>query len=172
MKRKTYPNEINFVTLTVVGWINVFTRRTYKDFIIENLSYCQKHKGLKIYAYVIMTNHLHLVIHSVQNLQSDILRDFKTYTSKELYKLIKNNPQESRKKWMLDFFQKKGMENGLNKKHQFWQNGNYPIALYSNRVIRQKIDYIHQNPVKAGFVDSPEKYYYSSANPLSPLKVS
>lgn len=172
MKRKIYPKEINFVTLTVVDWIDVFTRRLYKDLIIKNLSYCQQNKGLKIYAYVIMTNHLHLVVHSDQNLLSDILRDFKTYTSKELYKMIKANPQESRKKWMLNIFRKKGMENSLNKNHQFWQNGNYPVALYSNRVIQQKIDYIHQNPVKAGFVDSPERYYYSSANSLSPLKTN
>lgn len=99
---------------------------------------------------------MHLVIHSDQNLLSDILRDFKTYTSKELYELIEHNPKESRKKWMLDYFEQKGMENCLNKNLQFWQNGNYPVALYSNRVIQQKIDYIHQNPVRAGFVDSPE----------------
>lgn len=97
MKRKLYTDEINFVTLTVVDWIDVFTRREYSDFIIDSLTYCQDKKALKIYAYVIMTNHLHIVAESRQNYLTDILRDFKTYTSKELFKMIQKNPQESRK---------------------------------------------------------------------------
>ncbi|NGP75242.1 transposase [Balneolaceae bacterium YR4-1] len=170
MKRKTYSEEVNFVTLTVINWIDVFTRRIYNDILIQNLDYCRKRKGLEIFAFVIMTNHLHLIIKSDQCLPA-ILRDFKTYTSKELVKSITSNPNESRREWMIESFKKAGAINNLNKNHQFWQNGNYPIALFSNKVILQKLDYIHENPVRAGFVDDPSKYYYSSANPNNPLGV-
>lgn len=170
MKRKTYTEEVNFVTLTVIDWIDVFTRRVYNDILIQNLDYCRKHKGLQIFAFVLMTNHLHLIVKSDQPLPA-ILRDFKTYTSKELVKSIAINPNESRKKWMMDFFNKAGEANNLNKNHQFWQNGNHPVALYSHKVIDQKLDYIHENPVRAGFVDEPAKYYYSSANPANPLGI-
>mgnify|MGYP006300261459 CR=1 FL=1 len=87
MKRKTYSEEVNFITLTVVYWIDIFIRREYKDFIIENLDYCQKKKGLKIFAYVLMTNHLHIIVSSTEVEHSSILRDFKSYTSKGLLKL-------------------------------------------------------------------------------------
>ncbi len=66
MRRKTYANEINFVTFTIVDWIDLFTRRMYNDFIIDNLTYCQDNKSLKIFAYVIMTNHIHLLLIQVK----------------------------------------------------------------------------------------------------------
>ena len=56
-----FPNDLYFVTLTIVGWIDIFTRRDYCDIIIENLKYCKEHKGLTIYAYVIMSNHMHMI---------------------------------------------------------------------------------------------------------------
>ncbi len=169
MRRKTFEG-LNFVTLTVVGWLDVFTRRLYSDFIIENLAYCRENKGLFIHAYVLMPNHLHMVAWAEDNL-SDILRDFKTYTSKELFKMIKENSEESRKDYMLKIFKQQGKQNELNVHHQFWQNDNYPVALYSHKITQQKVDYIHTNPVKAGFVDEVEKYYYSSANPNGPLVI-
>lgn len=171
MKRKIYQGELHFVTLTVVEWLDVFTRRIYKDTIIESLKYCRDNKGLCIYAYVLMTNHMHLVADTDENHLSDIIRDFKTYTSKKLYQQIKENPHESRKKWMLKIFRTKGQSNINNIHHQFWQNGSYPVGLYSNQVIQQKIDYIHQNPVRAGMVSKPEYYIYSSANPMNPLEL-
>lgn len=76
-------NALHYITLQVVYWIDLFTRKTYRDIVIESLRYCQKEKGLEIYAYVIMSNHVHLVIKSETNDLSDILRDFKKYTSKK-----------------------------------------------------------------------------------------
>jgi len=171
MSRTATTDEFYFVTLTVTNWIDLFTRRLYSDFIIENLAYCQQHKKLNVYAYVLMTNHLHLVANVEDGSLSDVLRDFKTYTSKELFKLIETNPVESRKEWILKSFERAGNQNKLNKYHQLWQNGNYPVLLYSADVIQQKIDYIHENPVKAGFVGSAHEFWYSSANPDSPLKI-
>jgi len=171
MPRNASTDELYFVTLTVTNWVDVFTRRIYNDFIIENLTWCQQHKKLNIYAYVIMTNHIHLIANVTDGSLGDVLRDFKTYTSKELIKLIKNNNQESRREWMIKQFEIAGKYNPLNVNHQFWQNGNYPVLLYSSAVIDQKIDYIHDNPVRAGFVGSAHEFWYSSANAESPLKI-
>ena len=171
MQRNASTDELYFVTLTVTNWVDVFTRRLYNDFIIENLQFCQQHKNLNIYAYVIMTNHIHLVANVTDGSLGDVLRDFKTYTSKEIIKLIKNNDQESRREWMVKQFEIAGKYNPLNVNHQFWQNGNYPVLLYSSAVIDQKIDYIHENPVRAGFVGCAHEFWYSSANAESPLKI-
>jgi putative transposase len=171
MARNASTDELFFVTLTITNWIDVFTRRLYNDFIIENLNWCQQNKKLNIYAYVIMTNHIHMVANVTDGSLGDVLRDFKTYTSKELVKMIKSNPTESRKEWMLKKFEIAGKYNPLNVNHQFWQNGNYPVLLYSPAVIDQKIDYIHENPVRAGFVGSAHEFWYSSANPESPLQI-
>ncbi len=168
-KTATAPNELYFVTLTIVNWIDIFTRREYSDYIINNLAFCQKSKNLEIYEYVLMTNHLHMICRGDDKPLSDILRDFKTFTSKELFKLIKNNPNESRRKWMIPLFEKAGKKNELNKNHQIWKNNNWPTLLFNNEIIDQKTNYIHMNPVKAGFVQEPHEYYYSSANPDGPL---
>jgi putative transposase len=85
--------------------------------------------------------------------------------------MIQDNPQESRKGWMLPAFYRAGVDNQKNDYHLFWENGSHPTALWSDDVIWQKIEYIHNNPVRAGFVNEPFEYLYSSANPLSPLKV-
>jgi len=148
MSRNASTDELYFVTLTVTNWIDVFTRRLYNDFIIENLTWCQQNKNLNIYAYVIMTNHIHLVANVTGGSLGDVLGE-----------------------WILKAFEKAGKYNPLNTNHQFWQNGNYPVVLFTSDVIDQKIDYIHNNPVRAGFVGSAYEFWYSSANPESPLKV-
>lgn len=81
-------NALHYVTLQIVYWIDIFTRKTYRDIIIESLRYCQQEKGLEIYAYVIMSNHVHLIIKSEKNELSDIISDFKKFTSKKIIKII------------------------------------------------------------------------------------
>jgi len=150
------PDGAYFVTFTVQNWVDVFVRNTYKNILVESLAYCQKHKGLEIFAWCIMGSHVHLIIRAKDGggfLLPDILRDFKKFTSKETLKAIQENPQESRKEWLLPMF-----ESG-----KFWQPGNYPIEVWTNKVIYQKLDYIHENPVVEGLVYSPEQYVYSSA---------
>ncbi len=170
-KTASSPNELYFVTLTVVDWIDLFTRSIYFDFIIDNLDFCQRKKHLEVYEYVIMTNHIHMICMGRDVSLSDILRDFKTFTSKGLLKLVKENNEESRRKWMLSSFQRHGTRNPMNRYYQFWQNMNSPTLLYDNNIIEQKAEYIHQNPVKAGFVAEPYDWLYSSASQQSPLKV-
>src|SRR5699024_917061 len=93
---------------------------------------------------------------------SDILRDFKKYTANQILKSIRRDP-ESRRVWLLKHFSWRGWLNPNNTNYQFWQQDNHPVELDSHYLIQQKIDYIHQNPVKAGWVLKPEHYLYSSA---------
>ena len=156
--------KLHFITFAVVEWVDLFTRNLYKDVLIESLRYCQQNKGLLLYAWCIMSNHVHLIISSREGIkQEDIIRDFKKYTSKELLKLLEENKHESRKNWMLWIFKKAGEKNSNNKNHQFWRHDNHPIELSSNRIMDQRLDYLHNNPVEAGIVEQPEDYLYSSA---------
>jgi len=102
-----------FLTFQVVGWADVFTRKPYRDLILENLTYCRNEKGLYLFGYVLMTNHLHLVVQQkdgklsgwVRARLNDIVgQDFKKFTSKKLLKIILENPQESRKEWLKMIF--------------------------------------------------------------------
>ena len=170
-KRKTYPGGLYFITLTVVGWVDVFTRRENATIIIESLEYSQKNKGLEIYGYVIMTNHLHLIVSRKEGIIGDWVRDFKTYTSKRLTEMILNNPSESRKDWMEMVFKYYAkLVNRLNG-YSFWSDGYYPVELNSNYLIDQKLEYIHDNPVRAGYVLNQEDWRLSSACVESPIKV-
>jgi REP element-mobilizing transposase RayT len=169
--RITTPDELYFVTLTTVGWVDVFTRIDYKNILVENLAYCQLNENLEIYSYVIMSNHIHIICRRLDKDLNELLGRFKSYSAKQIIKAIENNPQESRKEWLLYLFNYFAKANKQYSKNHFWQYTTHPVLLYSNDVIKQKIDYIHNNPVRAGLVNEPENYIYSSANIYSPLKV-
>jgi REP element-mobilizing transposase RayT len=156
------PNAAYFVSFTVVEWLDVFTRNEYKDILLDNFHFYQK-QGMEIYAWCIMTNHVHLVFRSVSDVKPEVLLgNFKRFTSKEIVKAIINNPRESRKSVLLKQFKKAGSKSSNVKNFQFWRHDNKPIELWSNKVIFEKIKYVHQNPVEAGFVFRPEEYMYSS----------
>ena len=151
------PDGVYFITFAVHAWVDVFTRNEYKNILVENLDYCQKNKGLELFAWCIMTNHVHLIVRASEGyLLQDILRDYKKFTSKAVVKAILDNQRESRKEWLLENF--KTLEG-----YRFWRADNKPIELWSNAVIDQKLDYIHQNPVEEGLVFKAEHYMYSSA---------
>lgn len=152
-----------FVSFAVINWIDLFVRRSYKETIVESLNYAIENKGLILYAWIIMPSHLHLIISSEENELSDIMRDFKSYTSRELKEKIRSHPQESRKEWMTWMMERAGRRNSNNKDWQLWMQHNQPIELDTNYKLDQKMNYLHENPVKAGFVDEPEHWLYSSA---------
>jgi REP element-mobilizing transposase RayT len=153
----TEQQSVYFITSTVSQWIDVFTRAEYKDIIIKSLKHCQENKGLCIYGWVIMTNHIHLICSCKEGFQlSDTLRDFKKFTSTAIVTAIENNPGESRKNWMIWLLKQK--EN-----ISFWRPGNHPEEITTREFFAQKLDYIHNNPVRAGWVDKSEDYTYSSA---------
>jgi REP element-mobilizing transposase RayT len=138
---------------------------------MKNIKYCQENKGLELYAYVVMRNHLHMIAKANEQPLNILLGNFKSYTAKQLIKQIEENSSESRKEWLLHMFKFYGKGNSQNEEVQFWQNGNHPIGLWSSEVIKQKINYLHNNPVKQGIVANPENYLYSSAYEFSELKV-
>lgn len=154
---------IHFITFTVTEWIDVFTRKQYRDILVDSIRYCQQEKELVLYSWCIMSNHLHLIISAREKNLSDVLRDFKKFTSKQLIRAIKDNKEESRREWMLAIFRKAGEKNCRNAEYQFWRQDNRPMELYSGAFVFQKRNYIHLNPVAAGIVEKPEDYLYSSA---------
>lgn len=163
IKNKISRGYIYFLTLTVIDWVDVFTRPEYKHIVIDSLDYCQINKGLKIYAWCLMSNHLHMIEGTEEeNNLSDILRDFKKFTSKEIIEKIKELP-ESRKEWMLNRFEFAGRYNNKIKEYKFWQDGNEAKEIHTNDFLDQKLDYIHNNPLRAEIVFEPQDYKYSSA---------
>ena len=157
-------NGLHFLTFTVVGWVDVFTRKRYRDIFIDSLKYCTQNKELLLFSYVIISNHVHLIVRTDSEAGlSAIIRDLKTFTSKKIIKSIIEDPGESRSEWMLRLFKYYAKYNSNNSKYQFWIQKNHPIELVSPKWINQKLDYIHLNPVEAGIVELPEHYLYSSA---------
>lgn len=155
--------KIHFITCTVVDWIDVFTRKAYRDIVIDCFKYCIEKKGMLLYGYVIMSNHLHILIQSKDGQLSDLLRDFKKFTAKNILESIQQNP-ESRRDWMLERFQKAKEIHSRNKNFQFWQYGNHAEEVFTPHFLWDKLNYIHLNPVRAGVVEKAHHYSYSSAS--------
>lgn len=163
VKNKIEEGFAYFLTLTVVDWVDVFTRQSFKQTIVDSLKYCQQEKDLAICAWVIMSNHIHLIAYTKNDTHlSDVLRDFKKYTSKEILKQIQTEP-ESRKEWMLNRFEFAGRNDSKITNYKFWQEGNEAKQIYTDEYFFQKLNYIHENPVAAGIVLLPQHYLYSSA---------
>lgn len=152
-----FHNKVSayFVSFATVYWIDVFTRQIYLGILEESMQYCRKEKGMEVYAYCFMPSHVHFVFRSMNKDPSGLLRDFKKYTSKKLLKAMEENPQESRKEWLLWMMEQAGKKKSNVSKRQLWQHHNKSIELWSTAVIKQKIDYIHYNPVESGFVTDP-----------------
>lgn len=147
---------VHYVTFTVHQWVDVFTRDLYRENLIESLRYCQNHKGLEIFCWVLMTNHCHLILRAKNENLSDIIRDFKKFTAKSIYQLLIDNPHESRKAWISKMLNFEG-------RIWFWEEGYHGEEVYSIEFYNQKSNYIHMNPVKAGFVEKEEEFLWSSA---------
>jgi len=152
-----------FLTMTVVGWIDLFTRVNHKFLIVNSLKYCIENKGLTVFAYCLMPSHLHCICRAdgISGL-SDILRDFKTHTSKKLIQQIQEEP-ESRREWLLEYFEKACVHLKRNQAFKIWQDGNHAKEIFSTWFLYEKLEYIHNNPVKDLLVENPEDYLFSSA---------
>jgi putative transposase len=118
---------------------------------------------MEIYGYCIMPSQVHLIFRSALGVPSGLMRDLKGFTSRKIIKAIADNPQESRREWMLWMFEIAGKKNSNVKEKQFLQQNNQPIEIWSLKVFEQKLDYIHSNPVESGFVTDPIDWKYSSA---------
>jgi REP element-mobilizing transposase RayT len=158
-------NAIYFVTFTVVGWLDVFIRNKYKTVIVDSLNYCSQNKGLSVHAWCLMTSHLHLIVSADDGYKlSEIIRDFKKHTAKTTLKLI-DEQDESRRNWLLWYFEKEGKKDKRISKYKFWQEDNHAILLErtNTKMMEQKLNYIHQNPVVEGIIENAQDYLYSSA---------
>lgn len=162
--------EAYFVTITVVKWIDLFTRLNQKQILVNALVHCQKKKGLEIFAWCLMPSHLHMLCRAKDTeLLSDIMRDFKKYTSKKIIQTIKEEP-ESRREWLLEQFSKACENLKRAQNYKVWQDGYHAEILKTNKFIYQKLNYVHNNPVEDGIVARPEEYMYSSARNYADLE--
>ncbi|MCD7971643.1 MAG: transposase [Candidatus Azobacteroides sp.] len=158
----TEQDGVYFLTLQIVEWVDIFTRKTYRDILIESLRFCQQNKQLEIYAFVIMSNHMHLIARSGTGKLSDTIREVKSFTAKQIIRSI-SEQKESRKEWILNLFAFAAKKHKRNTSYQVWTHENHAEIIYTNHFFEQKLEYIHQNPVKAGWVEFAEDYLYSSA---------
>ena len=152
-------DKIHFITLTIKHWYYIFDRHNRWNILSDSLKYCQEHKALKIYAYVFMLNHIHLIIQSPDI--AGFLRDFKKHTALELIKNIRKTEPPVAKLFEIP-------EN----KYQIWEKTNMPILLESEEAYQQKKEYIEYNPVVKTYVMNPKYWHWSSANSMSPIPVS
>ncbi len=153
-----FKDQIYFVTFTVKNHYYIFDRHNRFQILEDSFVYCQKNKGLRIYAFVFMLNHLHFIGQAPDLIE--VVRDMKKFLSKELQKnIIATEPN------ILELFK------ANNKEYHFWQEGNYPELIESIEFFEQKYNYIHYNPVKKKFVHYPEDWCYSSVSKI-PTKIA
>ena len=151
-----------YLTLQVVNWVDIFSRSIYRDIVLDSFRYAMEHKGFQLFAYVIMSNHVHLVANSSKGDLSGTIRDIKKFTSKRIIATINSIP-ESRREWLLSVFRRAASQHTRNSSYQVWTHENHAVLLYSNDFIAEKIECIHNNPVRAQIVQHAEDYLYSSA---------
>jgi len=165
------PDGLYFVTFAVVDWVDVFTRDVYREIFVDSLNWSIKNKGLVVHAWVLMTNHVHLIVTRKGKYKlEEIFRDIKKFTAIKIIDEIQSNASESRKEWMIKIFKERGQANTQNEKYQFWKHGNHPIELDNNKIIDQKLEYLHNNPVEHGFTNTVEAYNWSSALDYAGMK--
>ncbi|MDF0720355.1 transposase [Kaistella sp. PBT33-4] len=152
----------HFITITVVDWIDIFTRKNYREIISNCFRFCIKNKGMILYGYVIMSNHIHLIVQSRDGKLSDLIRDFKKFTANQILAALHNEP-ESRREWILERFAKATETHTRNKNFQVWQYGNHAEEIFSLKFMWNKLNYIHLNPVRSGIVEKAIHYIDSSA---------
>jgi putative transposase len=150
---KDHPD---FITVTCLEWKPILQEDRFKEIIISSLSFLSKANRVTVYAFVIMDNHFHLIWQIMnEHTREAVQRDFLRYTSQQILKVLRNEQSPMQQDLVV---------NSRDRKHQVWERNSLSISLWSSKVLWQKIDYIHQNPVKAGLCKYSEGYYYSSAS--------
>jgi len=147
-----YPH---FFTATNLEWKKLLARDKYKDIIIESMRFLVKNKRTIIYGFVIMNNHVHIIWQlQAGKKREDVQRDFLKYTAQQIKKdMLRNYPEDLKAFWV----------NAKDRKYQFWERNPLSIEIWSEKVLLQKLNYMHENPVRAGLCKKPKDYKYSSA---------
>ncbi len=146
-----------FVTSTCVDWIPIFRNESYAELLLKNISFYQAKYEMIIVAYVIMPEHFHMIAACDQLSKS--LQSLKSYTAKKFLEMLGKEKDQS----TLTRFKARKSPHKTKSEYQFWQEGFHPKQISNNLILRQKIDYIHMNPVKRGLVELPEDWKFSSA---------
>jgi putative transposase len=151
-------NHIQFFTATILEWKPLLKKDKYKDIIIDSLKFLVKNNRVKVYGFVIMPNHIHILWKINDELKrQDVQRDFLKYTAQQIrFELIASHPE------LLKQFE----VNAKDRKYQFWERNPLSIDIYSRKILEQKLNYIHNNPIqdKWNLSAFPEDYKYSSAS--------
>lgn len=163
-------DKLYFISFAVINRIDFFIRDEYKQELIKSWQHCMEHKGLQIYGWGIMTSHVHMIIGTNEKKLDEIVGEMKSYTSTRFKILISEHPQESRKEWIIWMIRRAGIRNSNNTDWQFWQQHNKPIEIKDQEMFDKVLQYVHDNPVAAGFVDKAEDWKYSSARDFCGVK--
>jgi putative transposase len=152
--------NLYFITTTIVEWRSVFVSIPLFETIIESLKYCCINKSLHLHGYVIMPNHVHYIVSTnPPEKLSDVMRDFNRFTSQRITEML----EEMRREELLATFHQAAIEEGSGNRYKVWQEVFHPIAIETSDFFQQKLDYLHDNPMRKGFVEKPEHWLYSSA---------
>jgi putative transposase len=164
------PGDPYFITTTITAWIDIFTRPVYRHIMLDSIKHCQDKKGLQLYAWCLMSNHIHMIASAGGIMGMDgIMRDMKKFTSKRISEKICEGP-ESRSEWMLNIFKFRGSMHHKEIEYKVWKDNYHWSPLNSAEKFEQKLNYIHDNPVRAELVEEPHHYLYSSARDYAGTK--
>jgi putative transposase len=150
--------------MTVVDWIPIFKDPEIAEIILKSFEFLREKKNAKLYAYVLMENHLHCIVRS--EYLSKVIKEFKSYTARAII----DNLVERKNYNILSKLKKNKLHHKKESDYQLWQEGSHPEEITTDEIFFQKIDYIHNNPVKRGYVDNPSDWRYSSARNYEGLK--
>lgn len=158
----TDKNYAYFVTWTVVNWLPLFAESVHRQIVLDSLSYLRTDKQTQLNAFVVMSTHIHAVLWPDDGINlSDVTRDLKRFTSR---KISKEAEKQGATKLILSFKNARKENRAQDvSTYQVWQEGSHPEAIFTEKFAKQKIDYIHLNPVRAGMVKTADEWPYSSA---------
>jgi putative transposase len=158
-----YPH---FVTLSIVRWLPVFITGEAIGVVLSSLEHVREHRGLLAHAYVVMPTHIHLIVTASHDDLPDIMRDLKKFTSRRIFEHSEASGDRLNT-WIF----RKAAESEARSRFKVWQDEYHPEVIYTEEFFRQKVDYIHRNPVRKGLVGDAVKWYHSSAAAYEGLEV-
>lgn len=154
----------HFITSTIVGWLPLFSQPEIANIIFESLKYLQRNDNLKIYGYVLMENHIHMII--AEKEITKIIARFKSYTARKILDYLVKTNQTG----ILHLIRGLKLDHKHDRDYQLWQEGVHPVQIFDEYMMRVKLEYIHYNPVRRGYVDEPIHWRYSSARNYAGMK--
>jgi len=154
----TEPDKPHFMTCTVMEWLPVFTRPETVQILLDCWQYQREHADLKLYGFVVLENHLHFIAQAPR--LDECVSSFKSYTARQLIDYLKQHHIEQ----LLTRLSFSKRAHKYDRDFQFWQEGVHAEMVFNENIMREKLKYIHENPVKRGYVDRAEYWRYSSAS--------